>query len=106
MKANIRKEDQVKVIAGREKGKTGRVVRVVPDENKVFIEKVNMIKRHTKPSRANQAGGIIEKEAPLDLSKVMLVCSKCSTPTRVGRKVLDDGRSVRTCKKCNEQLDG
>lgn len=105
MKANIKKDDQVKVIAGKEKGKTGRVVRVVSDQGRVYVEKVNMVKRHTKPNRTNKGGGIVEKEAPLYLAKVMLVCGKCNEPTRVGRKVLDDGKSVRYCKKCKEQLD-
>ena len=105
MKANIKKGDQVKVIAGKEKGKTGRVVRVLPDDSKLFVEKVNMIKRHTKPNRGNKGGGIIEKEAPLYLAKVMLVCGKCNQATRVGRQVLEDGQSVRFCKKCKEQID-
>ena len=105
MKANIKKDDQIQVIAGKEKGKTGRVVRVLGDKSLVVVEKTNMIKRHTKPSQQGQ-GGIVEKEAPLHMSKVMLVCSKCSKPTRVGRKVLEDGKSVRVCKKCNEQIDG
>lgn len=107
MKVNIKKEDQVQVIAGKEKGKSGRVVRVLPEANRVYVEKVNMVKRHTKPTRNNQGGGIVEKEAPLNLSKVMLICSKCNEPTRVGRKVLEDkSGSVRFCKKCKEQLDG
>jgi large subunit ribosomal protein L24 len=105
MKANIKKNDQVKVIAGKEKGKTGRVVRVNSEKSQVVVEKTNMIKRHTKPSRTGQ-GGIVEKEAPLHLSKVMLMCAKCSQPTRVARKVLEDGQRVRACKKCGEQLDG
>jgi large subunit ribosomal protein L24 len=105
MKANIRKNDQVKVIAGKEKGKTGRVVRVNSEKNQVVVEKTNMIKRHTKPNRTGQ-GGIVEKEAPLDLSKVMLMCGKCNKSTRVARKILEDGQRVRACKKCGEQLDG
>jgi large subunit ribosomal protein L24 len=104
MKANIKKNDQVMVMVGREKGKTGRVVRVA--SSKGFIEKTNMVKRHTKPSASNRAGGIVEKEAPLYISKVMLVCPKCSQPSRVGRKRLEDDSRVRFCKKCNEQIDG
>ena len=106
MKANIKKNDQIKVTVGREKGKTGRVVRVDSEKGQVVVEKLNMIKRHTKPSRANQSGGIVEKEAPLALAKVALVCPKCNKTTRVGRKILEDGKSVRVCKKCNEQMDG
>lgn len=106
MKANIKKDDQVKVMVGKEKGKTGRVTRVMPDEGKLIIEKINTVKRHTKPSRATKGGGIVEKEAPLYLSKVMLVCGKCGEPTRVGHRVLEDASSVRFCKKCKELIDG
>ena len=106
MKANIKKNDKIIVTVGREKGKTGRIVRVDSEKGQVFVEKINMIKRHSKPSRSNQSGGIVEKEAPLHLSKVVLVCPKCDKPTRVARKLLEDGKSVRVCKKCNEQMEG
>ena len=106
MKANIKKDDQVKIISGKEKGKVGRVVRVLPEDGRVFVEKTNMVKRHTKPNRTNKGGGIVEKEAPLYLAKVMLVCPKCGDPARVGRKTLEDGSHVRFCKKCKELLDG
>lgn len=104
-KLKIRKGDTVIVRSGRERGKTGKVLRVVADEKRVFVERLNMVKRHQKPRSAQQPGGIVEKEAPLPLSNVMLVCNKCNKPTRTGRKRLEDGRSTRVCKRCEEQID-
>jgi large subunit ribosomal protein L24 len=105
MKLKIRKGDTVIVRTGRDRGKTGRVMRVVPEERRVFVERLNVVKRHQKARSAQQPGGIVEKEAPLHVSKVMLVCSKCNKPTRVGRARLEDGRPTRVCKRCEEQLD-
>lgn len=105
VKYKIKKNDQVMIVKGREQGKTGRVVRVDMDKGRVLIEKVNMVKRHTKPSAAHKQGGIIEKEAPLAISNVMLICDKCKGPIRVGKKILDDGKRVRYCKKCGEVLE-
>jgi large subunit ribosomal protein L24 len=76
------------------------------DKDRVVVEKVNMVKRHTKPGGANAQGGIVEKEAPIHVSKVMLVCNKCAQPSRVGKKNLEDGAKVRFCKKCGELIDG
>jgi len=101
---HIKKNDTVKVIAGREKGKTGKVLGVTKEKGRILIEKVNLVKRHQKPD-ATGKGGIVEKEAPLNVSNVMLVCSKCNTGVRVGHKVLEDGKKVRVCKKCQELLD-
>ena len=101
---HIKKNDTVKVIAGREKGKTGKVLSVTKEKGRILIEKVNLVKRHQKPD-ATGKGGIVEKEAPLRVSNVMLVCSKCNTGVRVGHKVLEDGKKVRVCKKCQELLD-
>ena len=101
---HIRKNDTVQVIAGREKGKTGKVIGVTKERNRVLIEKVNLIKKHQRPD-ASGKGGILEKEAPLDVSNVMLVCTKCNTGVRVGYKILEDGKKVRMCKKCQELLD-
>ena len=101
----IRKDDKVMVIAGKEKGKIGTVLKVDREKLKVIVEKVNVVKRHTKPSQNAPQGGIVEKEAPLHISNVMLICSKCAQPTRVGKRVLEDGRKVRFCKKCNEIID-
>ena len=101
----IKKDDKVMVIAGKEKGKIGTVLKVDREKLRVVVEKVNMVKRHTKPSQNAPQGGIVEKEAPLHISNVMLICSKCAQPTRVGKRVLEDGRKVRFCKKCNEIID-
>lgn len=104
-KFKIKKDDQVMVVAGREKGKTGKVTAVLVSKGRVTIEKTNMVKRHTKPSAKLKHGGIIEKEAPIAISNVMILCEKCKGPVRVGRKVLDDGSKVRFCRKCGEVID-
>ncbi|MEW6531698.1 MAG: 50S ribosomal protein L24 [Thermodesulfobacteriota bacterium] len=104
--AQIRKNDRVKVIAGKEQGKEGRVLKVYVEKGSALVERVNFVKRHTRPGgKGSQRGGIIEKEGPLKLSKLMLVCPKCSKPSRTGRRVLDDGTRVRYCKKCGDQID-
>lgn len=105
MGLSIKKNDTVLVIAGREKGKRGRVLSVYPSKSRLLIEKLNMIKKHMKPSRKYTHGGIIEKEAPLHISKVMLICPKCNKTTRIGNTFLQDGRKVRMCKKCGEVMD-
>jgi large subunit ribosomal protein L24 len=102
---HIKKNDRVMVISGKEKGKVGKVLKLLPKSDRVVVEKVNMIKRHTKPGGMAAKGGIIEKEGSLPISNVALVCSKCTDPTRVGHKVLDDGRRVRICRRCQETLD-
>lgn len=104
-KLHVRKNDMVMIIAGKEKGKSGRVSRVFPEKGRVMVENLNVIKRHTRPTRANAEGGILEKEAPLSASNVMLVCGACSQPTRTGVRTLDDGSKARFCKKCNEIVD-
>ncbi|MBI5048209.1 MAG: 50S ribosomal protein L24 [Deltaproteobacteria bacterium] len=104
-KYKIKKNDQVMIIKGREQGKTGRVIRVIPDNGHVLIEKLNLVKRHAKPSSQYKQGGIIEKEAPLAISNIMLICDKCKGPVRAGKKILDDGKKVRFCKKCGEVLE-
>lgn len=105
MGLSIKKNDTVIVITGREKGKRGRVLSVYPAKGRVIIEKINIIKRHMRPSRKYTQGGIIEKEAPLHISNVMLICPKCSKPTRISSTVLSDGKKVRACKKCREVVD-
>jgi large subunit ribosomal protein L24 len=100
----VRKDDMVMVIAGRERGKTGKVLRLVPGTDRVVVERINLVKRHTKP-RGTQTGGILEKEAPLHLSNVQPLCSRCDKPARIGTKRLDDGSGVRICRRCGEQLD-
>jgi large subunit ribosomal protein L24 len=104
-KVKLRKGDTVMVIAGRERGKTGKILSLNLDEGKLIVEKLNTIKRHTKPSQKARQGGILEREAPLALSNVMLYCGNCQKPVRVGIKILEDGRRVRTCKKCNEVME-
>ena len=102
----IKKNDNVLVIAGRDRGKRGRVLRVVPSKNRLIVEGVNFIKRHTRANpQRNIKGGIVEREATLALSNVQLVCPECGAPTRIGRKRLDDGRSVRVCVKCKGVVD-
>jgi len=104
-KVRIRKDDKVKVIAGKDKGKIGKVLKVIRKKNRVVIENVNVIKRHTRPSGQNRQGGIVESEAPIHWSNIMLMCNKCIQPVRVKMKELDDGRKVRVCRKCNEMID-
>ncbi|MGI6603642.1 MAG: 50S ribosomal protein L24 [Firmicutes bacterium] len=104
-KVHVKKGDTVIVIAGKDCGKKGKILRVFPAKGRVLVEGVNMIKRHTRPTRKIQQGGIISQEAPLHASNVQLVCSRCGKPARVGKKVLADGRRVRVCKKCGEVVD-
>jgi len=104
-KVHIRKNDLVRVTKGKEKGKSGKVLRVLPEKGKAIVEKINFVKRHAKPSQQFRQGGIIEKEAPLTLSNLMVLCPKCNKAVRTGRKRLEDRKSVRTCKKCGEILD-
>jgi large subunit ribosomal protein L24 len=101
----IRKNDSVMVISGKERGKTGKVLRVNPKEDAVIIERINVVKRHTKPRGPQQAGGIIEKEASIPASNIMIMCDKCNAPVRIGQKVLADGNKVRLCRRCGEALD-
>jgi large subunit ribosomal protein L24 len=99
-KVKIKKGDKVLVIAGRDRGTTGRVLRVLPERNRAVVEGVNMIKRHTRPNPQRQVqGGILEREAPIALPNLMLMCPETGKPTRVGRKRLEDGRGVRLSKK-------
>lgn len=104
-KFHVKKGDLVQVMAGKEKGKQGKVLQVFLAKNRLTVENLNIVKRHTRPSRQNQEGGIVEKEAALAASNVMIVCSSCNKPTRTGLRVLEDGTKVRSCKKCNENVD-
>ena len=112
-KVKIRKGDSVQVIAGKDSGKRGTVVRVLPERGRVVVEKVNMIKRHTKPRPAPRAsgqqvipGGVIEREAPLHISNVQLICPACGKPSRVGFRINSDGNKVRVCRACDKDVDG
>ena len=104
-KYHIKRDDVVMVIAGKEKGKTGKVLKIMSKKDRAVVEKVNFIKRHMRPGAHSRQGGIIEKESPIQMSNLMVVCGKCTDPTRVGRQVLEDGKRVRYCKKCDEILE-
>jgi len=103
MKTKLKKGDLVKVIAGKDKGKTGKIISFVPKKNRVIVEGVKIIKKHEKATQTSK-GGIIEKESPIDISNIMLVCPHCNKPTRIASKFLDDGTKVRACRKCNETI--
>lgn len=100
----IIKNDTVKVISGNHKGKVGKVLKVFPKTNRIIVEKVNLVKRHQKPRSQTDPGGILEKEASVHVSNVLLVCPKCSKPARTGVGSLADGKKVRVCKSCKEML--
>lgn len=100
----VKKGDTVEVLAGKSKGKQGQVMRILTKKGRVLVERVNMIKRHQKPTQ-NTQGGIIEKEASIDASNVAPVCPKCRKGVRIGFKLHDDGKKVRVCRKCGEELD-
>jgi len=100
----VKKGDLVRVIAGKDKGKEGKVLRVIPKENKVIVENVHIVKRHQRPTQRLREGGIIEREAPIHASNVMVVCPSCSKPTRIGYKFVEE-KKVRYCKKCGEIVD-
>jgi large subunit ribosomal protein L24 len=102
----IRRNDTVVVTAGRDRGKRGRVLKVIPAKRRLLVEGVNIIKRHTRPNpQKNIKGGIVEREAAFDVSNVQLVCPECGTMTRIGTKALNDGRKVRVCRKCEGVVD-
>jgi large subunit ribosomal protein L24 len=102
----IRKNDNVLVLTGRDRGKRGRVLRVLPRKFRVIVEGVNFIKRHTKANpQRNVKGGIVEREAPLNASNVQIICPECGAPARIGSRRLDDGRRVRFCRKCKGVVD-
>jgi large subunit ribosomal protein L24 len=105
MSLGIRKEDTVHVVTGKYKGRKGRVLSVDREKERILVEKINVIKKHMKPNKTYTQGGIIEKEALIHLSNVMLVCPKCGKLTKVGVTVIEGGRNHRTCKKCKEVID-
>ena len=104
-KSLVRKGDTVVVIAGKDRGKSGKVLSVLGLEQKVTVEKINMIKRHTKPNQQNRQGGILEREAPIHLSNVMIYCATCQKPIRMGSKILTDGSRLRICRKCQQPIE-
>ncbi len=104
-KLHVKKGDTVTITAGKDKGKKGKILSAFPKKDRIVVEGVNMVKKHTKPTQKVMQGGIISKEAPIHVSNVMLVCSRCGKPSRMGKKVLEDGQIVRVCKKCGEVTD-
>jgi len=103
-KVRIRKNDMVMVITGRDRGKTGKVMRVIPETGRVVIERLNVVKRHSRPRGAASPGGIVEKEAAINLSNVMIFCERCNAPVRTGIKFAGDGTKTRICRRCGESL--
>ena len=103
-KMSIKKDDLVVVLSGKDKGKQGKVLEVMPKSGKVVVEKINVVSRHTKPRKQGEEGGIVKKEAPIYACKVMRVCPKCNKPTRPASKVGADGKRVRVCKKCGAEI--
>ena len=101
---HVKKNDLVMVTAGKDKGKTGKVLRIVTKKDRLIVEKINMIKRHVKPSQKAK-GGIMERESPIHVSNVMIYCEKCAKPVKVGNRILEDGKKIRFCRKCEEVID-
>lgn len=104
-KFHLKKDDKVKIIAGRDKGKIGKILKVHQKKNRILVENINIVKRHTRPSATNRQGGIVEGEAPIHWANVMLMCNKCVKPVRIKMKRLEDGKKVRVCRACNEIMD-
>jgi len=104
-KVHVKKGDTVLVLSGKDRGKKGKVLRVVPEDSMVLVEGVNMSVKHIKPKNRYQQGGIVHQESPINSAKVMLICEKCGKPTKVAKSILDNGQKARTCKKCNEIID-
>jgi len=105
MRAQIKKNDTVMVIAGRDRGKTGRVLRIMPETRRALVERLNIVKRHTKEQGPQAPHGIVEKEAGIHLSNLMVLCDKCDAPVRIGKRILENDRRVRVCRRCGDQLD-
>lgn len=104
VRSRIKKNDMVMVVTGRERGKTGKVLRVLADEARVVVERLNVMKRHSKPRGPQSPGGIVEKEAPLPVSNVMFFCERCNAPVRIGVKAAAHGERIRVCRRCGEQI--
>lgn len=102
---HLKKDDKVKVIAGKDKNKIGKILKINKKRGTVLVERINMVKKHTKANMKNRQGGIVETEAPIDWSNVMMMCNRCMAPVRVKMSPLEGGKKVRICRKCNEQID-
>ncbi len=105
MKTKIKKDDKVKVLTGKDKGKIGKVLKVVKKTNRAVIENINVVKVHQKPTQANAQGGIVDKNMPIHVSNLMIMCNSCIKPTRISMKLLEDGKRVRICQQCNQLID-
>lgn len=105
MKYHMKKDDKVKVISGKDAGKIGKIMKIDRTNSRVIVEHVNIVKKHTRANMKNSKGGIIETEAPIHYSNVMLMCNHCMAPIRVQIQSMEDGKKVRVCRKCNEQID-
>jgi len=104
-KSHLKKDDKVKVLAGKDKGKIGKILEVNNKKARVLVENINIVKRHARPSAQNKQGGILETEAPIHLTNVALLCNKCLAPARVKMQILEDGKKTRVCRKCDEIID-
>jgi len=104
-KSHLKKDDKVKVLVGKDKGKIGKVLEVNKKKARVLVENINIVKRHARPSAQNKQGGIIETEAPIHLSNVALLCNKCLAPVRLKMQILEDGEKKRVCRKCDEIIE-
>lgn len=105
IKTLIKKDDKVKIIAGKDSGKIGKVLKIIKKKNRIVVENINTVKLHQKPNMKNRQGGIVDKEASIHSSNVMLMCGRCISPAKIQMRVLEDGKKIRICKKCNEQID-
>jgi len=104
-KVHVKKGDTVYILSGKDRGKKGKVLSVIPSKGTVLVEGVNMSTKHKKPRNMYQQGGIIHQESPIDSSNVMLVCDKCKKPTKIAKKIFENGQKARVCKKCGEVID-
>jgi large subunit ribosomal protein L24 len=104
-KCHIKKDDKVKIIAGKDSGKIGKVLKVNRKNQRVLVENINIVKRHTRPNAQNKQGGIVESEAPVPWSNAVLMCNKCMAPVRIKMQRLEDGKKIRVCRKCSEIID-
>ena len=104
-KIHVKKGDTVQVITGKDLGKKGKILSADPEKRRIIVEGVNIVKRHTKPTRGKPQGGIVEKEAAIDSSNVMIYCPKCKEPVRINKKILGDGKKIRACNQCGDEFD-
>ena len=105
-KTHLKKDDKVKILTGKDRGKIGKVLRVDRKKKRVLVENINMVKRHSRPTAKNRQGGIVEGEATIQWSNVVLMCNKCMNPSRIKMQTLEDGKKIRVCRNCNESIDG